>query len=297
MRQCRQVPLICAGLLLIGAFFVFAVPRVFHYLVERSVYDVSALESVGKYKDDGYYYSNMFANDSTYGKFIYAKAGFENNPYFKPVTQSDMDWVRVYIEHFSKCVDTFVGLDDRECADLVEHYDFDPACITAGDYVYFKEPVPDYDVDEDGLFRFCFYFFDTESSTMYYFSNRMGYRLVEDIIGKYKCVTSRYVYSIRGKYTHYAKYVYSVVRFEDNGYFKQVTPSNIAMLRDYTDWYTETAKSYENSRDREKREFFEAYDFDPGCITEDDYFFVRGRDDFYIFDMESSTMYRFQVRT
>ena len=50
-----------------------------------------------------------------------------------------------------------------------------PRCISVGDYVYFQEHIPRVLDEDEAPSSFLFYYFDTESNTMYYFEYVDGF--------------------------------------------------------------------------------------------------------------------------
>lgn len=116
---------------------------------------------------------------------------------------------------------------------------------------------------------------------------------VLDSVGEYECI-GYYSATVFKDYTDYGKYAYTEASFKDNPYFRQVTQNDAELLHVYADDFNRWVELRKDSKEPDDRRLFENYDFDPDCITEDDYFFVCGMYDFYIFDMESSTLYQFQ---
>lgn len=110
-----------------------------------------------------YFDPDGFQDYTDYAKYYYedAESRFNRNGHFKRVEDKDIEEIQSYFDNFS----SWMKMEKRE-----KDYDFDKACITAGDYFYLEDkegtPIGDsqYMKYEDYTVRL----FDTETGTLYY---------------------------------------------------------------------------------------------------------------------------------
>lgn len=166
MKKHRQLTILCFGLLIVSFFLTDLAPIAVHNLAGRKV-----LKTLGTYYCTEYCRTSVL-NVVSYRKYDYTGVNLTNNTYFNRATSEDLRLVREYTEGFLDRIDLLARGKDRNAAYLIEHYDFDQRCISDGDYVYFQEHIPH--VSNAAHASFLFYFFDTESHTMYYFEYISG---------------------------------------------------------------------------------------------------------------------------
>lgn len=170
MKKYRQLIVVCAALLLAGvAFILFASIAANHLAGNTKV-----LNGMGTYRCVEYCHSTALLDMVSYRKYVYTKVSVKEDSYFHRATQGDLELVREYAKRFSDNFPPLARSKDRKAAYLIEHYDFDPLCLSDGDYVYFQKPVPG-TVDKDDPASFLFYYFDTESRTMYCFEYKPAF--------------------------------------------------------------------------------------------------------------------------
>lgn len=91
-----------------------------------------------------------------YCKYWYPHGeAFEKDPHWHPVSEEEIEGIRGYFENFRDWMET----DDR-----LGEYDFDPACIDAGDYVRIEIGSTHWSQYDD----YTLYFFDGETGVLYY---------------------------------------------------------------------------------------------------------------------------------
>ena len=113
------------------------------------------------YTDKEEYIHDIWQDGTAYCKYYYPD---DNVPvihsYFREVTEEDIAGIRGYFADFA-------GWMEVENED---GYDFDPACVTPGDYVRIRadEFGSPGDLIYDKYFGYTVWFFDTESCILYY---------------------------------------------------------------------------------------------------------------------------------
>lgn len=126
--------------------------------------------SLGKYDRYEFYTHNGFQDFTDYGKYYYTSANVEKNNNFSLVTAEDREWVFAYLDDYEQWIETYREDDPKE--ELVVNYDFDRTIIDGLDYFYIDDKA-----DEDDTYgRFNSYnifFFDTQTSVLYYFHNNI----------------------------------------------------------------------------------------------------------------------------
>ncbi len=128
------------------------------------------VSSLPKYASKEYYTSGGFQDFTDYTKYTYKSVDnddLQNSPYFKMVTEDDIEEILLHIENFEEWVEICGG-------ELEENYDFDKSIISIGDYFYIKTK---YDETSDSIldkfFDYTVYFFDLDSQVLYLFQNNM----------------------------------------------------------------------------------------------------------------------------
>lgn len=93
--------------------------------------------------------------------------------YFKPVTAESKTELLGYIDEFEQVIDSL--RDGDEGADLVNNYRFSRDDIDEGDYLYIydREGKPIGDGAYSKYDYYNVYFFDSQTTTLYYFRNNI----------------------------------------------------------------------------------------------------------------------------
>lgn len=120
------------------------------------------LNSLGEFSSKEVYTHGDFQDYTDYGKYSYKAVDFTDNTYFRNFTENDREQLANYIDDFEGWVTLFKENDPTD--ELAVNYDFDSSIISEEDYLYIYTD-PDY--PQFGNYRV--YFFDTASSTLYYF--------------------------------------------------------------------------------------------------------------------------------
>ncbi len=136
-----------------------------------SVFDTQTLqeqvaESIGQYDNKEIWTHGGFQDYTDYGIYSYTSANLNNNQYFKPVTYSDSEKIKEFIDNFEGWVDVFKEDDPDD--ELVSNYNFDRSIIDTSDYFYIFEK--DYDIE---FAYYDVYFFDVQTNVLYYFHNNI----------------------------------------------------------------------------------------------------------------------------
>ena len=131
-------------LLLQGCAAVTAIPR-----VEDKI-------PPGYVRKEEYFDPDGFQDYVDYCKYWYPDGeAFEKDPHWHPVSEEEIEGIRGYFENFRAWMESDRRLDE---------YDFDPACIGAGDYVRIEIGSTHWSQYDD----YTLYFFDGETGVLYY---------------------------------------------------------------------------------------------------------------------------------
>lgn len=132
------------------------------------------LESLGEYQEKIMYTEGGFQDYTDYGIYTYAEQDaqtLQSNKYFSAIAPEDLENILSYLDDFESWVEVFrSGTDASELAD---HYQFDRQIINEGDYICIqtKEETSSVDSTYGKFDNYTVYFFDVETSTLYYFHN------------------------------------------------------------------------------------------------------------------------------
>ena len=114
-----------------------------------------------------------FGDSTDYGIYTFPGAKPEDSEYFKPVTAESKMELLGYIDNFENWVNvTREGDDDNA---LVVNYHFSRADIDESDYLYIydREGKPIGDGTYSKYDYYNVYFFDSQTTTLYYFHNNI----------------------------------------------------------------------------------------------------------------------------
>lgn len=114
-----------------------------------------------------------FGDSTDYGIYTFPGAKPEDSEYFKPVTAENKTELLGYIDQFEQVIDAM--RDGDEGADLVNNYHFSRADIDGSDYLYIydREGKPIGDGAYSKYDYYNVYFFDSQTTTLYYFHNNI----------------------------------------------------------------------------------------------------------------------------
>ena len=110
------------------------------------------------------HFEDGFQDYTDYCKYYYPdKSSFEHASHYHQITEADIELVRGY---FSNC-EAWMATTGRS-----DEYDFNDACITAGDYVCIKTMEGQHDNLYYGKYdAYTVYFFDVDTCVLYYIHN------------------------------------------------------------------------------------------------------------------------------
>ncbi len=155
----RKITAICTIILLFiaGALLKDAVFKL------RDLYKDPVIESLPQYEKEEIFSTNSVRDFMNYAKYTYrvSESDIAQNEFLCPVTEEDIPTIMEYVEDFERWVEL-----DGEFPE--ESYDFDKSLIAVGDYFfisnYYEEP-------EKAFLSYSLYYFDTDSSILYFFLN------------------------------------------------------------------------------------------------------------------------------
>lgn len=114
-----------------------------------------------------------FGDSTDFGIYTFPGAKPEDSKYFKPVTAESKNELLGYIDNFENWVN--VTREDDDDNALVVNYHFSRADIDESDYLYISDR--DGEAIGDGVYSkydSCnVYFFDSQTTTLYYFRNNI----------------------------------------------------------------------------------------------------------------------------
>lgn len=129
--------------------------------------------SLGRAMSVQRYSVSGFGDSTDYGIYTFPGAKPEDSEYFKPVTAESETELLGYIDEFEQVIDSL--RDGDEGADLVNNYRFSRDDIDESDYLYIydREGKPIGDGAYSKYDYYNVYFFDSQTTTLYYFHNNI----------------------------------------------------------------------------------------------------------------------------
>lgn len=129
--------------------------------------------SLGKAMSVQRYSCAGFGDSTDYGIYTFPGASPGESEYFKPVTAESETELLGYIDEFEQVIDSL--RDGDEGADLVNNYRFSRDDIDESDYLYIydREGKPIGDGAYSKYDYYNVYFFDSQTTTLYYFHNNI----------------------------------------------------------------------------------------------------------------------------
>lgn len=124
------------------------------------------LETLGQYDSEKIWTHGSFQDYTDYGIYSYSSVNLNDNEYFNPVTDSDSEKIKGYIDDFEGWIDFFKENDPND--ELVLNYNFDRSIIDTSDYFYIFEK--DSDIE---YACYDLWIFDTQTNTLYYLHNNI----------------------------------------------------------------------------------------------------------------------------
>lgn len=114
-----------------------------------------------------------FGDSTDFGIYTFPGASPGESEYFKPVTAESKTELLGYIDEFEQVIDSL--RDGDEGADLVNNYRFSRDDIDESDYLYIydREGKPIGDGAYSKYDYYNVYFFDSQTTTLYYFHNNI----------------------------------------------------------------------------------------------------------------------------
>ena len=133
----------------------------------------TVIASLGRAMSVQRYSCAGFGDSTDFGIYTFPGASPGENEYFKPVTAESKTELLGYIDEFEQVIDSL--RDGDEGADLVNNYRFSRADIDESDYLYIydREGKPIGDGAYSKYDYYNVYFFDSQTTTLYYFHNNI----------------------------------------------------------------------------------------------------------------------------
>ena len=131
------------------------------------------IASLGKAMSVQRYSCAGFGDSTDFGIYTFPGAKPEKSEYFKPVTDESKTEPLGYIDKFEQVIDSL--RDGDEGADLVNNYRFSRDDIDESDYLYIydREGKPIGDGAYSKYDYYNVYFFDSQTTTLYYFHSNI----------------------------------------------------------------------------------------------------------------------------
>ena len=129
------------------------------------------LNSLGEYKSREYYSSGGFQDFTDYAKYRYDIVEPDGNPHFEKIQESDLPEIYRHLDDFEEWIAT-IGTNDAT-NEVVVHYDFDRALIDLEDFFYLYSEEHTWSEGYTSLVNYNLYFFDSQTSVLYYFHNNI----------------------------------------------------------------------------------------------------------------------------
>lgn len=133
----------------------------------------TVIASLGRAMSVQRYSVSGFGDSTDFGIYTFPGASPGESEYFKPVTAESKTELLGYIDEFEQVIDSL--RDGDEGADLVNNYRFSRADIDESDYLYISDR--DGEAIGEGVYSkydsYNVYFFDSQTTTLYYFHNNI----------------------------------------------------------------------------------------------------------------------------
>lgn len=124
------------------------------------------VNSLGQYESKQVWTHGEWQDYTDFGLYSYSSAELANNPYFKLVSETDINLIHKFIDNFEKWIETFRNNNPND--ELVVNYAFDRSVIDTGDYFYIYE--------KENYSQFSCYdvwIFDIQTNILYYFHHNI----------------------------------------------------------------------------------------------------------------------------
>lgn len=133
----------------------------------------TVIASLGKAMSVQRYSCAGFGDSTDFGIYTFPGASPGESEYFKPVTAESETELLGYIDEFEQVIDSLRDGDEGD--DLVNNYRFSRDDIDEGDYLYIsdREGKPIGDGAYSKYDYYNVYFFDSQTTTLYYFHNNI----------------------------------------------------------------------------------------------------------------------------
>ena len=133
----------------------------------------TVIASLGRAMSVQRYSCAGFGDSTDFGIYTFPGASPGENEYFKPVTAESKTELLGYIDEFEQVIDSL--RDGDEGADLVNNYRFSRDDIDESDYLYIydREGKPIGDGAYSKYDYYNVYFFDSQTTTLYYFHSNI----------------------------------------------------------------------------------------------------------------------------
>lgn len=140
---------------------------------EMAVQWKTVIISLGKAMSVQRYSCAGFGDSTDFGIYTFPGASPGESEYFKPVTAESETELLGYIDEFEQVIDSLRDGDEGD--DLVNNYRFSRDDIDEGDYLYIsdREGKPIGDGAYSKYDYYNVYFFDSQTTTLYYFHNNI----------------------------------------------------------------------------------------------------------------------------
>lgn len=129
------------------------------------------IKSLGKYDHHVIYTEGGFQDYTDYAKYYYTSANVSGNEYLSKIQETDFDKINEHLDDFEEWIQTFKNTDASR--EIVVNYDFNREIIDTEDYIYIDSEKTTWSTGHTSLVKYDVYFFDTQSSVLYYFHNNI----------------------------------------------------------------------------------------------------------------------------
>lgn len=124
------------------------------------------LFTLGHYESRQYYTSGDFQDFTDFALYTYEGIDMEDNPYFAPLTEGDLETLSAFLDNYESWIDTIKRDDPQD--EVVVNYAFDRSMMDAGDWFYIYEN-PTY----AKFGSYDIWFLDSQTCVLYYFHNNI----------------------------------------------------------------------------------------------------------------------------
>lgn len=141
------------------------------FIIPYSLLEDKVISSLGEYKKHEYFTSGGFQDYTDYAKYYYTSANITENRYFEKIEENDFETINIHLDDFEKWIEAHKRSDASN--EVVVNYDFNREIIDINDYIYIDSEEHTWSDGHTSLVNYNIYFFDTETSILYYFHSNI----------------------------------------------------------------------------------------------------------------------------